>query len=125
MCLDLGGIGKEYAVDRVLTLALQRGIENVLVDFGNDVRVHISVLTDDQGKVFAVFYGQNRVPLGLAAGYTVELPLLPGHGMAVEDLLQQMTQDEKLGQLNQLFQGWEKQKDAGDNAIQPQTPKGA
>ena len=26
-----------------------------------------SVLTDDQGKVFAVFYGQNRVPLGLAA----------------------------------------------------------
>lgn len=40
MCLDLGGIGKEYAVDRVLMLALQRGIENVLVDFGNDVRVH-------------------------------------------------------------------------------------
>lgn len=40
MCLDLGGIGKEYAVDRVLTMALQRGISNVLVDFGNDVRVH-------------------------------------------------------------------------------------
>jgi thiamine biosynthesis lipoprotein len=40
MCIDLGGIGKEYAVDRVLTLALQRGIENVLVDFGQDVRVH-------------------------------------------------------------------------------------
>ena len=40
MSLDLGGIGKEYAVDRVLTLALQRGLENVLVDFGADVRVH-------------------------------------------------------------------------------------
>ena len=40
MCLDLGGIGKEYAVDRVLAMALQRGISNVLVDFGNDVRVH-------------------------------------------------------------------------------------
>jgi thiamine biosynthesis lipoprotein len=40
MCLDLGGIGKEYAVDRVLTLVLQRGIESVLVDFGADVRVH-------------------------------------------------------------------------------------
>jgi len=40
MCLDLGGIGKEYAVDRVLTLVMQRGIENVLVDFGADVRVH-------------------------------------------------------------------------------------
>ncbi len=40
MCLDLGGIGKEYAVDRVLMLGLQRGIDNLLVDFGNDVRVH-------------------------------------------------------------------------------------
>jgi FAD:protein FMN transferase len=40
MCLDLGGIGKEYAVDRVLALALERGIANVLVDFGQDVRVH-------------------------------------------------------------------------------------
>lgn len=40
MCLDLGGIGKEYAVDRVVTMALQRGLTNVLVDFGQDVRVH-------------------------------------------------------------------------------------
>src|SRR4029077_8226628 len=40
MCLDLGGIAKEYAVYRVLTLVLQRGIESVLVDFGADVRVH-------------------------------------------------------------------------------------
>jgi thiamine biosynthesis lipoprotein len=40
MCLDLGGIGKEYAVDCVLTMALQRGLENVLVDLGQDVRVH-------------------------------------------------------------------------------------
>lgn len=39
MCLDLGGIGKEYAVDRVLTLVAQRGIRSVLVDFGADVRV--------------------------------------------------------------------------------------
>jgi thiamine biosynthesis lipoprotein len=40
MCLDLGGIGKEYAVDRVLTMGLQRDITNLLVDFGQDVRVH-------------------------------------------------------------------------------------
>lgn len=40
MCLDLGGIGKEYAVDRVLTLLLERGVQSVLVDFGADVRVH-------------------------------------------------------------------------------------
>jgi thiamine biosynthesis lipoprotein len=38
MCLDLGGIGKEYAVDRVAGLAWDRGIADVLVDFGQDVR---------------------------------------------------------------------------------------
>ncbi|MBI4662531.1 MAG: FAD:protein FMN transferase [Verrucomicrobia bacterium] len=37
MGLDLGGIGKEYAVDRVVQLALQHGIASVLVDFGQDV----------------------------------------------------------------------------------------
>ena len=40
MCLDLGGIGKEYAVDCVTMMALERGIADVLVDFGQDVRVH-------------------------------------------------------------------------------------
>jgi thiamine biosynthesis lipoprotein len=40
MCLDLGGIGKEYAVDRVLTMGLESGITDLLVDFGQDVRVH-------------------------------------------------------------------------------------
>jgi thiamine biosynthesis lipoprotein len=39
MSIDLGGIGKEYAVDCVTQLALQRGIESVLVDFGQDIRV--------------------------------------------------------------------------------------
>ncbi len=40
MCLDLGGIGKEYAIDRVVTMAFERGIQDILVDFGQDVRVH-------------------------------------------------------------------------------------
>jgi thiamine biosynthesis lipoprotein len=40
MALDLGGIGKEYAVDCVMNMAVQRGIQNVLVDFGQDVRAH-------------------------------------------------------------------------------------
>jgi thiamine biosynthesis lipoprotein len=39
MALDLGGIGKEYAVDCVMNLANERGIQNILVDFGQDVRV--------------------------------------------------------------------------------------
>jgi len=40
MALDLGGIGKEYAVDCVMSMAIQRGIQNILIDFGQDVRVH-------------------------------------------------------------------------------------
>lgn len=37
MSIDLGGIGKEYAVDRVAHLATQHGLTSVLVDFGQDV----------------------------------------------------------------------------------------
>jgi thiamine biosynthesis lipoprotein len=37
MSLDLGGIGKEYAVDQAASLASEFGIKNVLVDFGQDV----------------------------------------------------------------------------------------
>jgi thiamine biosynthesis lipoprotein len=39
MGIDLGGIGKEYAVDRVVALLLERGMTNVLVDIGQDIRV--------------------------------------------------------------------------------------
>lgn len=38
MGIDLGGIGKEYAVDCVVELARHHGVEDVLVDFGQDVR---------------------------------------------------------------------------------------
>lgn len=38
MCLDFGGIGKEYAVDCVAAMAAAHGVENVLVDFGQDLR---------------------------------------------------------------------------------------
>ncbi|MBA4387551.1 MAG: FAD:protein FMN transferase [Verrucomicrobia bacterium] len=40
MAVDLGGIGKEYAVDRVMEMALNAGLQNVLVNFGHDLRVH-------------------------------------------------------------------------------------
>jgi len=39
MCLDLGGMGKEYAVDQVSLLARRHGLTGVLVDFGADLRV--------------------------------------------------------------------------------------
>ncbi|MBL9116471.1 MAG: FAD:protein FMN transferase [Verrucomicrobiaceae bacterium] len=38
MAVDLGGIGKEYAVDRVIEQAAGFGIQDILVDFGRDVR---------------------------------------------------------------------------------------
>ena len=37
MALDLGGFGKEYAVDMVAGLAAEHGIAGALVDFGHDM----------------------------------------------------------------------------------------
>ena len=39
MGIDVGGIGKEYAVDMVVAMALEHGIDSILVDFGQDLRV--------------------------------------------------------------------------------------
>lgn len=39
MSLDLGGMGKEFAVDQVAMLCRSRGATGVLVDFGADIRV--------------------------------------------------------------------------------------
>jgi len=39
MSLDLGGFGKEYAVDQVAGIAVSLGIQNMMVDFGRDIRV--------------------------------------------------------------------------------------
>lgn len=39
MGIDLGGIGKEYAVDRLLHMARERCINDCLIDIGQDLRV--------------------------------------------------------------------------------------
>lgn len=39
MGMDLGGMGKEYAVDRVAQMLAGSGVSGALVDFGADVRV--------------------------------------------------------------------------------------
>lgn len=39
MRLDLGGMGKEYAVDRLYDIAEKSGIDNILIDLGHDLRV--------------------------------------------------------------------------------------
>lgn len=38
MQIDLGGYGKEYAVDRVASLLLEHGVTSALINFGGDVR---------------------------------------------------------------------------------------
>jgi FAD:protein FMN transferase len=40
MALDFGGFGKEFAVDRLLSLAIDHGISHVLVDLGRDIATH-------------------------------------------------------------------------------------
>lgn len=70
MSIDLGGIGKEYAVDCVTNMAIQRGIANVLVDFGQDVRV------------------RGHAPNKKFWCIGLDDPMLPGHcwtGVAVTD----------------------------------------
>lgn len=37
MALDLGGFGKEWAVDQVATIAARHGLRDYLVDFGHDL----------------------------------------------------------------------------------------
>jgi thiamine biosynthesis lipoprotein len=39
MGLDLGGMGKEFAVDQVCLIARQAGLTGALIDFGADIRV--------------------------------------------------------------------------------------
>jgi thiamine biosynthesis lipoprotein len=39
MGIDLGGIGKEFAVDQLVLTAREMGIANVMVDIGQDIRV--------------------------------------------------------------------------------------
>jgi FAD:protein FMN transferase len=39
MEIDLGGIGKEYAADRMATICLDHGLAHTLVNLGGDVRV--------------------------------------------------------------------------------------
>jgi thiamine biosynthesis lipoprotein len=38
--MDLGGVGKEFAVDAVRQIGVNHGLPRLLVDFGGDVAVH-------------------------------------------------------------------------------------
>ncbi len=51
MEIDLGGLGKEYAVDKVATLLAERTLAPVLVNFGGDLR---AVGRRDEGRCWQV-----------------------------------------------------------------------
>jgi thiamine biosynthesis lipoprotein len=40
MAIDLGGIGKEYCVDKTIEMARRHGIRDIMVNFGRDIRVY-------------------------------------------------------------------------------------
>ena len=63
MEIDLGGLGKEYAVDRVATLLAERTAGSFLVNFGGDLR---AVAQRRDGKPWEIGIEQPEVPEGPA-----------------------------------------------------------
>jgi len=59
MEIDLGGVGKEYAVDRVAELLGEEGVECAIVNFAGDVRT-IGMRGDDQPWSIAVAHPRDR-----------------------------------------------------------------
>jgi thiamine biosynthesis lipoprotein len=64
MEIDFGGIGKEYAADRVATICLEHGIAHALVNLGGDVRV---IGGQPDGSPWCVGIRDPRVPDRAAA----------------------------------------------------------
>ncbi len=71
MELDLGGVGKEYAVDAVADLLASEGVESALVNFAGDVR---TVGRRGDGRPWTVGVqdprnaGRNRLTIALGGG---------------------------------------------------------
>ncbi len=59
MELDLGGVGKEYAVDRVAGLLREEGVEKAIVNFAGDVR---TVGCRGDGRPWSVGVVDPRIP---------------------------------------------------------------
>lgn len=68
MQIDLGGFGKEYAVDRLAALAMERGVTSALINLGGDVR---AVGAKPDGSPFEVGVVHPRRPKEVLA--TVKL----------------------------------------------------
>jgi thiamine biosynthesis lipoprotein len=77
MELDLGGVVKEYAVDRVAALLLERGIDSGFVNLGGDVRV---LGPRPGGEPWRVGIRHHRVRDGVAALVEMERGALASSG---------------------------------------------
>ncbi|MCE9615139.1 MAG: FAD:protein FMN transferase [Lentisphaerae bacterium] len=77
MQLDLGGIGKEFAVDRVMKLADQHNITNILVDLGHDIRVSGS---PPEGGAWRIGLEHPRAPGRSWGGVTIADEAMCGSG---------------------------------------------
>lgn len=77
MEIDFGGIGKEYAADRVATLFLERGLRHGLVNLGGDIRA-IGPRAD--GAPWRVGIRHPRVPSAAVAGFDLAAGALATSG---------------------------------------------
>lgn len=72
MQIDLGGIGKEYAVDRAAALLLEQTDKSALINFGGDIRALRPELHPDGWKVGIDAFGyaneSTRKTIGLKGG---------------------------------------------------------
>jgi thiamine biosynthesis lipoprotein len=70
MELDLGGVGKEYAVDRATGICAAMGVQHGLVDLGGDIRV-VGALPDGSPWKIGVRHPRSATPImtfGLVSG---------------------------------------------------------
>jgi thiamine biosynthesis lipoprotein len=77
MELDFGGVVKEYAVDRVATLLLDRGIDSGFVNLGGDVRV---IGPRPGGDPWRVGIRHHRLRDGMASLVEIERGALASSG---------------------------------------------
>jgi thiamine biosynthesis lipoprotein len=77
MELDLGGVVKEYAVDRVAALLLERGVESGIVNLGGDVRI---LGPRPGGEAWRVGIRHHRLQDGVAALVEMERGALASSG---------------------------------------------
>src|SRR5207253_6794231 len=77
MELDLGGVVKEYAVDRVAALLIERGLDSGFVNLGGDVRV---LGPRPGGEPWRVGIRHHRVRDGVAALVAIDRGALASSG---------------------------------------------